>query len=62
MIDYKWVYTIKKHVDDTINMYKVRLVARGLKQRYGIDYKDLFSTVVKAATIRIVLTISFSRG
>jgi hypothetical protein len=62
MIDYKWVYTIKKHADDTVIMYKVRLVARCIKQRYGIDYKDLFTPVVKAATIRIVLTISFSRG
>jgi hypothetical protein len=33
-----------------------------IKQRYGINYEDTFSSVVKKATIRIVLSISVSRG
>ncbi|XP_020150741.1 uncharacterized mitochondrial protein AtMg00820-like [Aegilops tauschii subsp. strangulata] len=62
VIDCKWVYRIKKHADGTVDRYKSRLVAKGFKQRYGIDYEDTFSPVVKAATIRIVLAISVSRG
>jgi hypothetical protein len=29
---------------------------------YRIDYKDIFSLMIKAATIRIILSIDVSRG
>jgi hypothetical protein len=62
IIDSKWVYKIKKNADVTIDRYKVRLVAKGFNQMYGIDYKDTFRPVVKAATIRLILSIAVSHN
>lgn len=61
-MDCKWVYKIKRRPDGVIDRYKARLVAEGFKQRYDLDYKNTFSLVVKAATIRLILSIAVSRG
>jgi hypothetical protein len=50
LIDCKWVYRIKRGIF-LYDQYKARLVAKGFNQRYGIDYEDTFSHVVKIATI-----------
>jgi hypothetical protein len=47
----KWAYKVTRRVDGTIDRYKARIVAKGFKQRYGIDYEDTFSHVVKPAII-----------
>jgi hypothetical protein len=62
LINCKWVWKIKRKDDGTIDRYKGRLVAKGYKQRYGIDYEDTFSPMVKFATIRLILSIVVSRG
>jgi hypothetical protein len=62
IIDCKWVYRVNKNTDGTMDRYKARFVAKRFKQRYGIDYEDTFSLVVKAATIRLVLALAVSQG
>jgi hypothetical protein len=51
IIGCKWVCKIKRKQDDSLDRYKARLMAKGFKQQYGIDYDDIFSPVVKIATI-----------
>jgi hypothetical protein len=62
VIDCKWVWKVKRKAYGTLDKYKARLVAEGYKQRFGIDYEDTFSPVVKMATIRIILSTAISRG
>jgi hypothetical protein len=62
VIDWKWVYRIKRKADGSIDRYKVRLVGKGFKQWYVIDYEDTFSPVVKVATIQLVLLVAVFKG
>jgi hypothetical protein len=61
-IDCKWVYKIKHKVNGSVERHQYRLVAKEFKQHLGIDYDDMFSYVVKSATIRLVISLAVSQG
>ncbi|GKB53927.1 retrotransposon protein, putative, ty1-copia subclass [Tanacetum coccineum] len=53
----KWKAAMKEYMDSLSVQnprYKARLVARGFTQRAGIDYNEVFSSVVRYTSIRVI--------
>ncbi|MCO5578894.1 hypothetical protein L7F22_032743 [Adiantum nelumboides] len=53
----KWVYKKKFSSDDPKPKYKAHLVAKGFKQKKGIDFEEVFSSMVKMTTLRTALKL-----
>ena len=58
IIDSKWIFMTKYKANGTLERRKARLVAKGFQQYAGIDYEETFSPVIKASTVRIILTLA----
>ena len=58
----KWVFKIKRNADGSIKKYKARLVIKVFRQKYGIDYMETFSPVIKYVTLRMVIPIAKHSG
>ncbi|KAK8676583.1 hypothetical protein V6N13_142157 [Hibiscus sabdariffa] len=54
----KWVFKKKTDMDGNVQTYKGRLVAKGFRKIYGIDYDETFSLVAMFKSIRILLAIA----
>lgn len=53
----KWVFKAKYKAHATLDKLKARLVATGFNQEEGVDFSEIFSLVVKPATMRLILTL-----
>ena len=61
VVGYCWVYKIKINFDGSIERYKVRLVAKGYSQQYGMNYEETFAPVVKMTIIRTLIDVASIR-
>eukprot|EP00253_Pinus_taeda_P035928 PITA_35928 len=53
----KWMFKKKTNAEGKVEKYKARLVVKGYSQVLGIDFGDIFSSVAKVASIRLLLYI-----
>lgn len=56
--DSKWVFETKLNVNGSLLKHKDRLVVKGFQQSSGVDYGEIFSSVVKLTTIRVALSLA----
>ena len=58
VIDARWVFKWKADETGNIVKAKVRLVAKGFHQKYGVDYLETFSPTVNAASQRWLVALA----
>jgi hypothetical protein len=54
----KCTFHHKLKANDSLDRYKARWVLRGFTQRPRVDYNEIFSLVIKPATVRTVLSLA----
>uniref|UniRef100_A0AAV1VJJ4 Integrase catalytic domain-containing protein n=1 Tax=Peronospora matthiolae TaxID=2874970 RepID=A0AAV1VJJ4_9STRA len=53
----RWVFAKKRDQNGRVVRFKSRLVAKGFKQKYGVDFFETYSPVANMNSIRVVLSV-----
>lgn len=58
----RWIFKTKISATGKLEKHKARLVAKGFTQRYGEDFTETFSPVVRYSSVRILFAIAALMG
>lgn len=58
IVSSKWVFRINFNTRGELERFKARLVARGFLQRYGIDFEETYSPVLKTTCVRFLAALA----
>ena len=53
----KWIFKKKTYMEGNVITYKSRFVAKGYRQKQGVDYDETFSPMAMLKSIRILVAI-----
>ncbi|KAL7691854.1 putative reverse transcriptase, RNA-dependent DNA polymerase [Plasmopara halstedii] len=53
----RWVFAKKRDQNGDVARYKALLVAKGFKQKHGVDFLETYSPVANMNSIRIILAV-----
>ena len=54
----KWIFKTKRNAEGEIEKHKTKLVVKGYKQQYGVDYEDVFALVARMETTRLMISLA----
>lgn len=54
----RWLFKIKRDANGKVACYRARLVAKGFTQKFGIDYMETYSPVVRHSSLRMLLSLA----
>jgi hypothetical protein len=60
VVNITWVYKVKTDHLGQVERFKARFVAKVCSQRQGVDYTEMFSPIIRMASLRVMLAISAS--
>ncbi|MBW0482769.1 hypothetical protein O181_022484 [Austropuccinia psidii MF-1] len=55
IIGHRWVFDLKRNLDSSIERFKARFVARGDRQRPGVDCTETYAPTASLASLRLLL-------
>jgi hypothetical protein len=58
VVNNMWIYKVKSDTAGDASRFKARFIAKGCIQRVGLDHTEMFSHVIRMASLRLFLAIA----